>query len=171
MIKANNRNIGQGRLRPSLSPNFLGWLVSAILALLILYPLAAVMIQVVFPGVFFGDWNPGNLSLLLDVFSRPLWRQSMLNSLLLAGGTTVFATLLGGGLAMLRSSWSFPTARWLDLSVWVLLITPSFILAQGWVLFASSNGFAHKIFGWDWVTSLVFQPAGLVAIMVLSKFP
>jgi len=149
----------------------LGWPVSLILFVLVLYPLAAVMIQVLLPGVFFGNWQLGDLSLLLDVFHRPLWQKSLENSLLLGIGTTVLGTLLGGCLAMLRASWSFPTAKLLDASVWLLLITPSFILAQGWVLFSAGNGLAAHVLGWNWVASAVFQPSGLIVIMALSKFP
>ncbi|MEK3744930.1 iron ABC transporter permease [Brevibacillus sp. FSL K6-0770] len=151
--------------------NRMGWLVLAILFFLILLPLAAVIIQVLLPGVFFGQWNIGDLSLLLDVFTRPLWLASLKNSLYLGVGTTVFATALGCALAIVRSRWSFQTARLLDLAVWVLLITPSFILAQGWVMFAAADGLANAWLGWTWITSLVFSPEGLVVVMSLSKFP
>ncbi|MGO4371577.1 ABC transporter permease [Paenibacillus sp. MCAF20] len=149
----------------------LGWSVSIILFILVLYPLAAVMIQVLLPGVFFGSWQLGDVKLLLEIFHRPLWQKSLENSVLLGVGTTALAATLGGVLAMIRSAWSFPTAKLLDGAVWLLLITPSFILAQGWVLFASGNGIAAGVLGWDWVTDAVFQPMGLIAIMTLSKFP
>ncbi|RUS46801.1 iron ABC transporter permease [Cohnella sp. AR92] len=151
--------------------NRTGWLVLAVLVLLILLPLAAVIIQVLLPGVFFGNWELGDLSLLLDVFKRPLWYQSLKNTVLLGVGTTIFATILGGALATVRSQWSFPGAKLLDMAVWLLIITPSFILAQGWVMFAASSGLAKQWLGWDWVHSAVFTPVGLIAIMSLSKFP
>lgn len=154
-----------------LNQDRLGWLVSIILGVLVLLPLAAVIIQVLLPGVFFGSWQLGDLGLMLEVFKRPLWLKSLENSVVLACGTTVLAALLGGTLAMIRSSWRFPTARLLDASVWILLITPSFILAQGWVMFAAGGGIAVKLLGWNWVTPAVFQPLGLIAVMTLSKFP
>ncbi|MED4959634.1 iron ABC transporter permease, partial [Paenibacillus macerans] len=130
----------------------LGWSVSLILFVLVLYPLLAVFIQVLLPGVFFGNWERGDLSLLLEIFRRPLWQKSLENSVVLASGTTVLATLLGGGLAMVRSSRQFPTARLLDAAVWILLIMPSFILAQGWVMFSAGGGLASKLLGWTWIT-------------------
>ncbi|THF78820.1 iron ABC transporter permease [Cohnella fermenti] len=151
--------------------NRTGWLVLAVLVLLILLPLAAVIVQVLLPGVFFGNWELGDLSLLLEIFRRPLWYQSLKNTLTLGIGTTVFATVLGGALATVRAQWKFPAAKLLDVTVWLLIITPSFILAQGWVMFAASNGLARQWFGWDWMHSVVFTPAGLIAIMSLSKFP
>ncbi|MFF2090531.1 ABC transporter permease [Paenibacillus sp. NPDC058174] len=151
--------------------NRTGWLVLAVLFLLILLPLAAVVIQVLLPGVFFGNLEIGNLSLLLDVFRRPLWYVSLKNSVVLGIGTTVLGTMLGVALAMVRSKWTFPTAKLLDIAVWILIITPSFILAQGWVMFASSDGLATRWLGWSGLHQLVFQPAGLIAVMTLSKFP
>ena len=49
----------------------LGWFVLAILFLLILLPLVAVIVQVLLPGIFFGQLTTGDLSLLLEVFRRP----------------------------------------------------------------------------------------------------
>src|SRR5690606_14785858 len=97
-----------------LTDNRRGWLVSLVLFILVLYPLLAVIIQVLLPGVFFGSLKIGDLSLLLEIFKRPLWQKSLKNSLVLACGTTLLGTLLGGVLAMVRSSWQFPTARLLD---------------------------------------------------------
>ncbi|MBB6731270.1 ABC transporter permease [Cohnella zeiphila] len=151
--------------------NRTGWLVLAVLVLLILLPLAAVVIQVLLPGVFFGEWKLGDLSLLLDVFKRPLWYQSLKNTLILGLGTTVLGTAIGAALATIRSRWTFPGARLLDTAVWLLLITPSFILAQGWVMFAAANGLANQWFGWHWVHGAVFTPMGLIVVMALSKFP
>jgi len=155
----------------SIGRDKLGWNVSAILIVLVMLPLAAVMIQVLLPGVFFGNWQLGDWKLLLQIFHRPLWQKSLENSLLLGIGTTLFGTMLGAALAAIRSSWSFPTAKLLDASVWLLLITPSFILAQGWVLFASGGGIAVQLFGWHWVKDAIFHPAGLIFMMTLSKFP
>ncbi|WP_127510287.1 ABC transporter permease [Paenibacillus humicus] len=151
--------------------NRTGWLMLAVLFVLILLPLLAVVVQVLFPGIFFGTLKIGDLSLLLDIFRRPLWYASLKNSVLLGLGTTVLATLLGGALAFARSRWAFRTARLLDVSVWLLLITPSFILAQGWVMFAAPDGLASQWLGWNGATRMVFQPAGLIAVMTLSKFP
>ncbi|MGG6310254.1 ABC transporter permease [Paenibacillus macerans] len=154
-----------------LTQDRLGWSVSLLMFVLVLYPLLAVIIQVLLPGVFFGHWEIGDLRLLLEIFRRPLWQKSLENSVVLACGTTVLATLLGGILATIRSSWHFPTAKLLDAAVWVLLIMPSFILAQGWVMFSAGGGLAVQLLGWTWITQAVFQPAGLIVVMTLSKFP
>ncbi|MCM3627048.1 iron ABC transporter permease [Paenibacillus glycanilyticus] len=158
-------------LRIGTQGNRTGWLVLAVLFLLILLPLVAVVIQVLLPGVFFGHFELGNLSLLLDVFRRPLWYVSLKNSVILGIGTTVLATIVGTAIAMARSNWAFRGAKLLDFAVWILIITPSFILAQGWVMFASADGLAAQWLGWHGLHSFIFQPVGLIVVMTLSKFP
>ena len=151
--------------------NQLGGAVFIILFVMVMLPLLSVIIQVVFPGIFFGERVLGDLSLLLDVFRRPLWRVSLQNSVLLGVGTMVFGTLLGGGMATLRSHWVFPGAKLLDIAAWLLLITPSFVLAQGWVMFSASSGIASVWLNAPWVNSFVFSTPGLIFVMVFSKFP
>lgn len=149
----------------------LGWPITLLLFLLVLCPLGAVIVQVMLPGVFFGSLKLGDWRILLEIFHRPLWQKSLENSVVLASGTTVFATALGGALAMVRATRAFPTARLLDAAVWALLITPSFILSQGWVMFAAPSGLAASVFGSHWVHAYIFSPAGLITVMTLSKFP
>ncbi|CAH1205463.1 hypothetical protein PAECIP111893_02353 [Paenibacillus plantiphilus] len=145
--------------------------MTLLLWILVLGPLVAVLTQILIPGFFFGNRQFGQVTLLFDVFRRPLWQHALQNSLVLSISTAVMGTLIGASLAIFRSRWHFPTARWLDVSVWLLFVTPSFIIAQGWVLFAAKNGVAAQLLGADFVTSFIFHPIGLTFIMVLSKFP
>ncbi|MDH6670011.1 iron(III) transport system permease protein [Paenibacillus sp. LBL] len=145
--------------------------VTLLLFVFIFLPLLAVLINVIFPGLFFGQIQSSSLGLIGEIFHRPLWKQSLLNSVTLALGTATFGTIIGGVLATIRARWNFAAARLLDMTAWVLLIAPSFMIAQGWVLFASADGLVHQWLGLKWVTSFIFQPAGLVFVMSLSKFP
>ncbi|WP_265523146.1 ABC transporter permease [Oerskovia flava] len=142
-----------------------------VLAVLVGLPLAAVLVQGVAPGLGLGaDWSvrPG---LLLEITERPLWQASLRNSLTLAAGAMVLGGALGSGLALLRHTVAFPGARALDAAAWTLLVSPSFILAQGWVLFASPSGVAAHTVGADWVAPLVLSPGGLVVVMSLTQYP
>lgn len=165
------RLLDQMRLRLPSSEHQAGWLVALLLWILILGPLFAVLLQVAIPGLFFGNGQLGRLDLLLEVFRRPLWQRALHNSLVLSISTALIGTVIGAGLAIFRSRRHFPTARWLDVSVWLLLVTPSFIIAQGWVLFATPNGVAAQLLGVDLFSSFIFHPVGLIIIMALSKFP
>lgn len=149
----------------------LGWLLVTILAILIGLPLLFVLLQGVFPGIgLVRNWS-FQPQMLGEIAHRPLWQRSMVNSLALATGAMVLGGGLGAALAILRHSVAFRGARLLDLAAWVLLVSPSFILAQGWVLFASPSGIAAGNFGAGWVAPLVFSPGGLIVIMSLINYP
>ncbi len=148
-----------------------GFGVLAILVLLVLLPLAAVLVQVICPGLSLKALSVSHLSLLLDVFVRPLWKRAFLDSAILSLATTAAGLVLAGVLASLRVSYAFPLAGALDLVSWILMIMPSFILAQGWVFFASGNGIASSWLHLQGASSFLFSFPGLVTVMVLCKFP
>ncbi|GAE07098.1 hypothetical protein JCM10914_3308 [Paenibacillus sp. JCM 10914] len=144
--------------------------MTLLLFIFIFLPLLAVLINVIFPGLFFGQVKSSSLGLIGDIFHRPLWKQSLLNSVTLALGTATLGTMIGGILATIRARWDFVAARWLDMTAWVLLIAPSFMIAQGWVLFASADGLVHQWLGLTWVTSFIFSPTGSYLLCRLVNF-
>tara|TARA_R110000851_G_scaffold28150_9_gene78870 strand:+ start:11837 stop:13585 length:1749 start_codon:yes stop_codon:yes gene_type:complete len=148
-----------------------GVLLCLVLVALIVLPMVMVLLHAFFPGLLHGDLRFTGPGHLLELFNRRLWRVSLSNSLTLASGTAVLGTLLGVGLAMMRHSTAFAGARALDTAAWVLLIMPSFVLAQGWVLFAMGDGIAARWLGIGAVGGWVFSPGGLILIMSLSKYP
>ena len=145
--------------------------ISGILILLVLLPLAAVLFQVVCPDLQIKNFSLSNLSLVLQVFVRPLWKKAFLNSFFLRVGTTVIGLILAAVLAHIRVNYKFRGAKLLDLTAWILMVVPSFILAQGWVYFSSGNGIASAWLGIPGVGSFIFSYWGLVCVMVLCKFP
>lgn len=153
------------------SEGAIGWIVLSVLTVLIILPLGTVLLQVVKPGLLGESAGDTGASLLLEVFTRPLWSRALKNSLLLGLCTTFFGTIFGALLANLRIKWEFKAGKLLDIAAWILMIMPSFIIAQGWVYFASGNGVARAWLGWDGISGLVFSFPGLVFIMVLNKFP
>ena len=145
--------------------------VFAILFILVLLPLVAVLFQIVCPGLELEEFDIANLSILGDVFTRPLWRKAFLNSLSLAAGTTCMSLLVAAILAWVRTQYQFPGAKLIDLAAWVLMIIPSFILAQGWVYFSAGNGIASAWLSIPWMSDFVFSFPGLVTVMTLCKWP
>lgn len=154
-----------------LKENIAGSLILAILTILVLLPLLTVLIQVVCPGLSLEELNLGNLSLVLDVFVRPLWRRAFINSASMSLCTTIAGLILAGFLAQIRVKYNFPLARLLDIVSWILMIMPSFILAQGWVFFASGNGIARSWLHIEGMNNFLFSFPGLVTVMVLCKYP
>lgn len=151
--------------------NTVGLGILGILIILVLLPLAAVLFQVICPELNIEKFNLKNLALVLDVFVRPLWKKAFCNSLFLSVGTTAIGLILAAFLAHIRVKYRFFGAKILDLVSWILMIVPSFILAQGWVYFAAGNGIASAWLGIQGVNRFVFSFWGLVSVMVLCKFP
>ena len=147
----------------------IGWIVLSVLAVLIILPLGSVLLQIVSPGFFGNTEKADGMSLLFEVFEKPLWYKALGNSMSLGIWTTFFGTAFGAFLANFRVKWEFKTAKLLDIAAWILMIMPSFIIAQGY--FASGNGIARSWLHWNNINSLVFSFPGLVFIMVLNKFP
>ncbi len=154
-----------------LKENIAGFSILTILTVLVLLPLAAVLVQVVCPGLNPEKFNVGSLSLVLDVFVRPLWKKAFFNSAGLSLATTAAGLMLAGVLAHVRVRYEFPLAKLLDIVSWILMIMPSFILAQGWVFFASGNGIASSWLHLPGMNSFLFSFPGLVCVMVLCKYP
>lgn len=151
--------------------SYLSTSVFAILFVLVLLPLAAVLFQIICPGLDISKFDLSNLTILGDIFSRPLWRKAFFNSLSLASGTTVCGLIFAAILAWIRTQYKFAGARILDLTAWALMIIPSFILAQGWVYFAAGNGVARSWLHLTWMSDFVFSYPGLVTVMTLCKWP
>lgn len=162
-------------LRPTrirlLPEDALGLFVVAALFMLVLAPMAAVVAQAFVPGAFTGQAERAGLSLLLEIFERPLWRRSLWNSLFLASIAALAGCAMGTALAVLRHSGRMSLGPALDVAAWAIIILPSFILAQGWILFASRGGIANQWFGLSFVPDLIFNPWGLAAVMALKSWP
>ncbi|MEH0834595.1 iron ABC transporter permease [Pectobacterium cacticida] len=145
----------------------LGLLIVLVIAILIILPMAAVVARGFLPANI-DQYRPATL---LSLFERPLWMTSLKNSLFLATGSAVIGGLLGAVLALLRHQYRFPGARFIEPCVWLVLILPSFVIAQGWILFASRNGFFYQLSGSNLASEIVFSPWGLVLIMSFKNFP
>lgn len=151
--------------------NTIDYLILGVLVVLVLLPLVAVLFQIICPGLQWKKLNIANIKLIGDVFVRPLWKKAFMNSLLLSIGTTVAGVIVAAALAHIKVSYQFMGAKLLDITAWILMIVPSFILAQGWVYFASGNGIAKIWLGLSGMSQFVFSYGGLVFVMVLCKFP
>ncbi|MBQ2262532.1 MAG: iron ABC transporter permease [Loktanella sp.] len=154
-----------------LPEDWLGITVVLLLVILVLAPMAAVLLQAFMPGAFSGQSRGIGFGGLLEIFERPLWRRALWNSLFLASIAAVIGGLMGSGLAILRHNSRLALGPALDIAAWAIIILPSFILAQGWILFASRGGLANQWFGLSFVPDLVFNPWGLAVVMSLKSFP
>ncbi|QIT54654.1 iron ABC transporter permease [Aquisalimonas sp. 2447] len=150
--------------------SLLGWFIAATLVVLVGLPLAAILLHLAYPQLYLGIFDLGDFDLFTDLWERRLWRTAVQNSLYLSFGTMVIGTFIGAGMAYLRHTYRFPTAGLIDFAAWFVLVMPSFIIAQGWVLFGRSGGTAHQM-GMPWLGEFIFSLPGLVMVMSLANFP
>ncbi|RBO90948.1 ABC transporter permease [Pseudochrobactrum asaccharolyticum] len=150
---------------------YVGIIVVITLFVLILAPLLAVFLQAFAPH----QQNAANgstwFSDLFGIFERPLWRQSLFNSLQLSLFAAVIGGFIGTSLAILRYRIHFALSQLMDASAWLVLILPSFVIAQGWILFSSRAGIANQWLGLSFIPDMVFNPVGLAVVMSLKAFP
>jgi iron(III) transport system permease protein len=145
----------------------------ALLLLLVAYPMATVAGQAFFPHAFarHPSWAFDPLP-LLHVFTRPWDYRMLADSCLLSAAAALLATCCGTALAILTRRTDVPArALWAGL-VWVVLLTPSFLLAQGWELLLQRGGLLDSLLAVPpLVRHLFFSPWGLALVLAGKFFP
>jgi iron(III) transport system permease protein len=144
-----------------------------ILVLFILYPLLAIILQSVFPNIYASNPNiTPSLSAIGQVFSDPLNYQALGNSLGLSGITAGIAAILGTALAILAKRTDLPMRRTMDLLVWIVFFTPSFLIGEAWSLVIIRGGIPDQYLHFsDGFINSFFSPVGVIFILSLKTFP
>ena len=144
-----------------------------ILLLFIIYPLAAIILQSVFPNLYAA--NPSlvpSLAALKEVTRSPVNYLAFVNSLWLAGITAVLAAVLGTSLAILAKRTDLPFGRAMDTLVWIVFFTPSFLVGEAWSLFFIRGGIPDQYLHFsDAFINTFFSPVGVILILSLKTFP
>lgn len=148
------------------------WSGPLILLPLVAYPLASVLMRVVVPGV---DRNPVRWGLSLRTFvaagQDPLLGIAVRHTVVLAGSVAIAGTILGTILA-LALHWHRPHgARLFQGAMWVLFFTPSFVIAEGWEIWAMPGGLAEHLGISPGVEAWVLSPVGIGMVLSLRLFP
>jgi len=148
--------------------------VTLTLLVLVLYPLVAILIQSILPELFA---VPARLSVSLDpfgrVFSNPEVLGALVNTAWLGAAVACFGTLLGAVLAVLVKRTDLPGRRVFNALVWVILFTPTYLIALAWELLFSRGGFIDSTIAPlpDGVINTIFSPVGLIILLVLRLAP
>ncbi|HEY3992288.1 MAG TPA: iron ABC transporter permease [Ktedonobacteraceae bacterium] len=144
-----------------------------ILVLFVLYPLAAIILQSIFPNLY--ALNPNlvpSLGPLVQVFSSAINYQALGNSLWLSGVTALLASVLGTLLAVLARRTDLPLRGTIDTLVWIVFFFPSFLLGEAWSLVMIRGGIPDQYFHFsDGLINWFFSPVGVIFILSLKTFP
>ncbi len=161
------------RLRRASGAGFrtLSGTAAAAVILLVVLPLLALLAQAVFPNLFGPSPSLApSLAGLQSLTSDPFMLASGLNSLLLSAATAVLASAIGIAVAYLVVLTDMPGRRLVWGLVWLILISPSFLLAQGWELLLAPGGLTHNLLG-GMLTNVLLSPVGVMLVLSLKLFP
>jgi len=144
-----------------------------VLVLFVLYPLAAIILQSIFPRLYATPPNfAPSLDALKQVTATPENYKALFNSLWLSGVTAVLACFLGTTLAILARRTDLPLRRAMDTLVWIVFFIPSFLVGEAWSLTMIRGGIPDQYLHFsDALINGFFSPIGVIFILSLKTFP
>jgi iron(III) transport system permease protein len=146
------------------------------LAILVYVLFFLIPLGVVIKGGFFVDGG-FTLRYITGVFTNPIYREGLFNSLLIGVGTTLLATLIALPLAWLANRFAFPLKGTLTALLLIPMILPPFVGAIGFQQIFGQYGALNAALGLgaiDWLANgrlfgvIVLQALALYPIMYLN---
>ncbi|MDR2745110.1 MAG: iron ABC transporter permease [Desulfovibrio sp.] len=145
------------------------------LSIAILVIVVAVPVLLIFLNAF---WAEGkfNITDVIAVLREPETYQALLNSLIIASGTTLGSTVVGTFFAWLVTRTDLPFKKFMRGMFLVPFMLPSFIGALAWKMLLSPragyiNRFFMDAFGLDGPVFNIYSYLGIVAVEVMYLFP
>jgi iron(III) transport system permease protein len=144
-----------------------------LMAILIVYPLFSLLLQIVFPDVFNYHMSWAfSLAPIRQVFDNPLNVESITNSLWIGAVAAIVSVVVGTVTAFGAMRASGVVKKVIDAGVWIIFFAPSYVIASGWVVLLGPGGIAQQGLGlpadaFNWF----FTPIGLFLVMGLRYFP
>ncbi|MDR2055495.1 MAG: iron ABC transporter permease [Desulfovibrio sp.] len=145
------------------------------LSIAVLVIVVAVPVLLIFLNAF---WAEGkfNITDVIAVLREPETYQALLNSLIIASGTTLGSTAVGTFFAWLVTRTDLPFKKFMRGMFLVPFMLPSFIGALAWKMLLSPragyiNRFFMDAFGLDGPIFNIYSYLGIVAVEVMYLFP
>jgi len=144
-------------------------------SILILVVIVAVPVILIFITAFFEN-GTFNIAGIAKILSDPDTYQALLNSLIIAAGTTLVSTTVGTFFAWLVARTDLPLKKTMKALFLVPFMLPSFIGALAWkVLLSPRAGYINKllmaIFGLSKAPIDILTIGGIIAIESMYLFP
>jgi iron(III) transport system permease protein len=146
---------------------------AAVIAYLALVPFIT-LIAASFQSDFLNSDSTWTALNFVQVFSDPVFYKLMINSIIYAFSTTIFATILGTGLGWLYARTNVPWKRFGFIAILIPFIMPGILYAIAWILLCSSqigiyNFLAHKLTGYTPFD--IYSLPGMVFVEALHNTP
>jgi iron(III) transport system permease protein len=158
--------------KSSIKQSVLIWPSILVLLGLIVYPLGAIILQSIFPQLFSQGFHPFSLKSFTSIFSQNYTYHSILNAILFGLGAAAVSAALGTFFAILvHRKWVYGQ-KFINIVIWLIFFTPSYLVAEGWVLMLEDKGVVDVLFNLPNGTfSWFFSPYGLIVAMGCRLFP
>ncbi len=143
------------------------------LLLLIFYPLAAIILQSVFPKLYAAkpDITP-QFGLIAQVLSQRHTYVAVFNTLWISVITAVLTCVFGTLLAILTERTDLPGRRVFRLFVWLVFFTPSYMLGEAWTLILIRGSLPDHYLHFSQAFIKTFlSPLGVIIVLSLKGFP
>ncbi len=145
------------------------------LAIGILVIVVAVPVFLIFFNAF---WSDGQLNIkdVVAILSQPDTYQALVNSLIIATGTTIGSTIVGTFFAWLVTRTDLPYKKLMKGMFLVPFMLPSFIGALAWKMLLSPRaGYINRFFmdtlGFDSPIFNIYSYAGIILVEIMYLFP
>jgi iron(III) transport system permease protein len=150
----------------------LTWPSILVLLGLVAYPLGTVLLQSVFPKLMNQGFTLISLQSFLTIFKDNYTYRAILDALLLGGGTALLSAIIGTTLAVLVYRKKMHGEKFITLLIWLVFFTPSYLIAEGWVLMMQRKGLLSVLLGIpDGGLNWFFTTGGLIIAMAFRLFP
>jgi iron(III) transport system permease protein len=143
--------------------------VIVLLCMLVVYPAVIVLAS------SFDDNGAFSLRWFIQAYSSPRNVDAIVNTVLIASGASLFATISGTLLAWVTSRTDVPARWFIELAAVVPFISTSFIGALAWILLGSpETGLINQLWrylGGDGALINVYSYAGVIFVIGLHEIP
>ncbi|MCH5278096.1 MAG: iron ABC transporter permease [Desulfovibrionaceae bacterium] len=142
----------------------------------ILVVFVAFPVLLIFWNAFFDSNGSFNITDVVKVLSHPETYQALLNSVIIALGTTTGSTIVGTFFAWLVTRTDLPYKKFMKGMFLVPFMLPSFIGALAWKMLLSPRaGYINRFFmdslGFDGPIFNIYSYAGIVLVEIMYLFP
>ncbi len=111
-----------------------------------------------------------DLAAYVKFFSAPQTVNAFINTVYLALGVVIMASLFGGGLAWLVTRTDFPFKKGITKLVLLTHIIPSYIMAIAWIELLGRNGVIKEL-GFSSIPINIYSLEGVIFVMSLHLYP
>lgn len=144
----------------------------AILVIFVAFPVFLIF----FNAFWNSETNTFNLVDVVNVLKEPDTYEALLNSLIIAAGTTTGCTIVGTFFAWLVTRTDLPYKRFMKAMFLIPFMLPSFIGALAWKMLLSPragyiNRFFMDTFGLEDPVFNIYSYAGIVMVEIMYLFP